>query len=150
MQPTGDDIVHVSSFHLPGSKSVQRGPPNFTGTVFLDSVFPKQTQPNFHMSTVTFTPGSRSVWHSHTEGQILVVTAGSGWVQADGKPPKRLRVGDVCFNPPNVRHWHGADDDTLMTHTTVSFGTTDWFEPVSEEDYGAKTKQVVTSDQVAS
>jgi quercetin dioxygenase-like cupin family protein len=28
---------------------------------------------------VTFEPGARTAWHTHSLGQTLIVTAGSGW-----------------------------------------------------------------------
>ena len=56
-------------------------------------------------------------------GQILVVTAGTGWVCTHGESPQPLTVGDVVWVPPGERHWHGAGPDTIMTHLATSLGT---------------------------
>ncbi len=36
--------------------------------------------------------GARTAWHSHPRGQILIVTAGTGRVQAWGGPAKRFEL----------------------------------------------------------
>ncbi|MFS2738141.1 4-carboxymuconolactone decarboxylase, partial [Parabacteroides merdae] len=41
---------------------------------------------NVPISNVTFEPGCRNNWHSHTGGQLLVATAGRGYYQEQGKP----------------------------------------------------------------
>ena len=51
--------------------------------------------------------GARTAWHTHPAGQTLIVTAGTGWVQAwNGE--QEIRPGDVVWTPPGVKHWHGA------------------------------------------
>lgn len=60
-------------------------------------------------ANVTFEAGCRNNWHVHHKGgQILLVTAGRGWYQAYGEPPRSLKPGDVVNIPPEVKHWHGA------------------------------------------
>ena len=39
---------------------------------------------NCPISNVTFEPGCRNNWHSHTGGQILVAVGGRGYYQAEG------------------------------------------------------------------
>ena len=85
---------------------------------------------------MTFTPGARTFWHHHERGQILVVTAGTGWVCTHGETPQPLTVGDVVWVPPDERHWHGAGPGSIMTHLAVSLGTTTWLDEVSEDEYG--------------
>lgn len=43
---------------------------------------------------------SRNNWHKHPGGQILLVTAGRGWYQEEGKPAQELHPGDVVENSP--------------------------------------------------
>ena len=57
---------------------------------------------------VTFSPGARTAWHTHPAGQTLIVTAGTGWVQAWNGTKQEIRPGDVVWTPPGVKHWHGA------------------------------------------
>lgn len=60
------------------------------------------------MSNVTFEPGCRNNWHSHTGGQILIAVGGVGYYQERGKASRRLLPGDVVEIAPNIEHWHGA------------------------------------------
>ncbi|HEY2205564.1 MAG TPA: cupin domain-containing protein [Pseudonocardia sp.] len=94
-----------------------------------------QTTDGNAISSVTFAPGARSYWHRHTGGQILVVTAGLGWICAEGSRPEVIRAGDVVWTPPGERHWHGGTADTIMTHLGISLGPTNWLDPVSDEEY---------------
>jgi quercetin dioxygenase-like cupin family protein len=108
----------------------------FTGTVWGDPVLPTTPEGNT-INSVTFTPGARTYWHHHSHGQILVVTAGRGWVCSQGSAPQVIRAGDVVWVPPGERHWHGGTADTIMTHLAVSLGPTDWLDEVSEDEYRA-------------
>ena len=97
------------------------------------------------IGNVTFEPGCRNNWHIHQAekggGQILLVTAGSGWYQEWGKPARELHPGDVVEIPANVKHWHGAAQDSWFAHLSIEVpgeGTKNqWLEPVSEEEYNA-------------
>ena len=50
---------------------------------------------NVPMSNVTFEPGCRNNWHSHTGGQLLIAVGGVGYYQERGKAARRLLPGDV-------------------------------------------------------
>ena len=50
---------------------------------------------NVPMSNVTFEPGCRNNWHSHTGGQLLIAVGGVGYYQERGKASRRLLPGDV-------------------------------------------------------
>jgi quercetin dioxygenase-like cupin family protein len=108
----------------------------FTGTVWGDPVLPTTPEGNT-INSVTFAPGARTYWHHHTGGQILVVTAGLGWVCPYGERPQPIRAGDVVWVPPGERHWHGGTAETVMTHLAVSIGKTVWLGEVSDEEYRA-------------
>ena len=54
---------------------------------------------NCPVSNVTFEPGCRNNWHSHSGGQLLIVTAGRGYYQAQGRPARELHPGDVVEIP---------------------------------------------------
>ena len=54
--------------------------------------------------SVTFEPGTCSVWHTHPLGQLLVVTAGCGLAQVEGNPVVKICPGDVVWIPPGVKH----------------------------------------------
>jgi quercetin dioxygenase-like cupin family protein len=85
------------------------------------------------ITTVFFTPGARTYWHSHERGQILQVLSGRGLVCTAGEEPRSIGAGDTVWVPPGERHWHGAAPDSCMSHTAISLGTTNWAEEVSDE-----------------
>jgi quercetin dioxygenase-like cupin family protein len=89
------------------------------------------------VGTVVFSPKGRTVWHQHEYGQLLQITAGSGFVCKEGEDPQRVRAGDTVWIAPNERHWHGATSSTLMSHTTTTLGSTEFHEAVAEAEYAA-------------
>ena len=109
---------------------------NFTGKVRVDPLFPADQHISASGAYVTFEPGARSAWHTHPAGQRLVVTQGIGLTQQEGQPVQTLRVGDVVWCPPGVKHWHGATADSAMKHLAVT-GIVDgkrvqWMEKVTD------------------
>jgi quercetin dioxygenase-like cupin family protein len=45
-----------------------------------------------------------------------------------------IQAGDTVWVPPGERHWHGAAQDSVMTHTAISLGETRWAEEVAGDD----------------
>ncbi|KGT92301.1 cupin [Erwinia typographi] len=113
-------------------RSEQRGD-TFTGEVWADPVMP--TTKGVTINNVFFTPGARTWWHTHEQGQILQVVAGQGWICVAGEPPQMIRSGDSVWIPANERHWHGATTESYLLHTAISLGKTNWQEEVSAQDY---------------
>jgi quercetin dioxygenase-like cupin family protein len=113
-----------------GAASDQRGA-TFTGVVHADPVLPSTD--GVTINNVFFTPGAHTYWHSHERGQILVVTAGAGWVCSRGSEPQSLKAGDVVWVPPGEQHWHGGRADSWLLHTAISLGVTNWLEEVPED-----------------
>lgn len=88
-----------------------------------------------------FEQGARTYWHSHPNGQLLLVQEGRALVQEQGKPVRELAPGESIFTGPNVPHWHGATPAGSMTHLNVGFsGATKWMDPVSDDQYAGKRK----------
>jgi quercetin dioxygenase-like cupin family protein len=104
-----------------------------SGLVDADSVFTTSA------GNVIFEAGARSNWHSHPAGQILLVTAGKGYHQIEGQDKEIIRKGDVVQCPPNVNHWHGANQDSSMTHIYIipntEKGIVNWGEPVTDDEF---------------
>lgn len=122
------------------SRAETKGSPaNFTGSVTIAPLFSATPYTRAAGASVTFDPGARSAWHSHPAGQTLIVTAGSGWIQEWGIPKRELKVGDVVWTPPGVKHWHGATADEAMTHIAVQENVdgkvVDWMDQVSDDEY---------------
>jgi hypothetical protein len=63
----------------------------FTGSVRIDPLFQAQDPSRTSGSSVTFEPGARSAWHTHPLGQTLIVTAGLGWVQQEGREKQEIK-----------------------------------------------------------
>ena len=126
--------------HPNGSQPSAVGPADyFTGTVRVDAPFKGTEEARVSGATVTFEPGARTAWHTHPLGQTLIVTAGSGLVQALGQPVRSIKPGDTVWIPPHVKHWHGATATTAMTHIAIAEvldgKVVDWMEQVSDEQY---------------
>ena len=120
--------------------SQQAGPGGKTGSQFTGEVFAYLTMASTDgvtINTVDFTPCARTYWHSHEDGQIRIVLAGRGLIQADSGPVRVIRAGDTVWAPPGERHWHGASPDSYVVHTAISLGATSWAEPVADDQYNA-------------
>ena len=116
----------------------------FTGTVRIDPLFPVPDPGRVAGASVTFEPGARTAWHTHPQGQTLIVTAGCGWVQREAGPVEVIRPGDVVWFSPGEKHWHGAAVTTAMTHIALqerlNGKVVDWMEKVTDEQYHAGSK----------
>jgi quercetin dioxygenase-like cupin family protein len=113
----------------------------FTGSVFIDAVAVPSEPSRLAASSVHFTPGARTAWHTHPDGQTIYVTEGIGRCQRDGGPIEVIRPGDRVFFEPGERHWHGAAPDRLMTHLAMQQvddqgSAVTWGEHVSDAEYG--------------
>lgn len=124
-----------------GSQATQTAPAEyFTGSVRIDYLFKAKAPSHMSGSSVTFEPGARSAWHTHPLGQVLIVTAGTGWIQSWGGPIQEMRRGDIVRIAPGVKHWHGASAKSPMTHTAfleeMDTKNVEWLEKVSDAQYG--------------
>lgn len=107
----------------------------FTGQSYLASLVADKDLP-VSVANVSFEPGCRNHWHAHVGGyQILLVTAGEGWYQEEGKPARRLQKGDVVVAHDGVKHWHGAAKSSWFSHIAITAGQAEWYEPVTDEEY---------------
>lgn len=116
---------------------------NFSGEAWVNSLATvNMNGANTSVSNVTFAPKSRTKWHRHPSGQILLVTDGIGYYQEKGQAIRLIRKGDVVNCPPNIAHWHGATPNSSMTHITIGFdsgkGRVEWLESVTDEEYVLK------------
>jgi quercetin dioxygenase-like cupin family protein len=123
-----------------GSQASAKGPADwFTGGVRIDPLFAVQAPSRAAGNTVTFEPGARTAWHTHPLGQVLIITAGKGWVQRDGSRKEEVHPGDVVRFEPGEKHWHGAAATTAMTHIAIQESVdgkaVEWLEHVSDAQY---------------
>ncbi|MGE3857607.1 MAG: cupin domain-containing protein [Dehalococcoidia bacterium] len=129
--------LQVSGIHDPKRIWVKRSG-TFTGDAWGE---PRITEAeNVGVNTVQFGPNSRTYWHSHEGGQILVVVAGRGIIGLRDGTVIEIQAGDVIHTAPGVDHYHGALSDSFLMHEAISIGETTWKEEVSDADYGNKKK----------
>ena len=114
----------------------------FTGTVFIDPVAVPEGAFRLSASSVHFTPGARTAWHTHPNGQTIYVTEGVGLAQRRGGPIEVIRPGDRVFFEPGEDHWHGAAPVRFMTHIAMlevdeKGNSATWGDHVTDAEYGA-------------
>ncbi len=129
-----------------GSRDVRPAPAeNFTGGVRVEALFEAVDPSHASGASVMFEPGARTAWHSHPRGQIFIVSAGTGRVQAWGGPIQEIRAGDVVRTAAGQKHCHGASPQASMTHIAITEhrdGTrVQWMEKVSDEQYNQPTAE---------
>ena len=91
----------------------------FAGEVIIEPLDNPPELSRVRVSSVTFQPGARTARYTRSLGEILVVTAGTGWTRCEGGERVGIRAGDVIWCPPD--HKHGS----LVT----------WIEQVTDEQY---------------
>jgi quercetin dioxygenase-like cupin family protein len=123
--------VRIVHGRAEGAASEQRAA-TVSGEAWFDPVLPGTDGTT--ITTVFFTPGARTYWHSHERGQILQVLSGRGLIGTAGGQPRSIGAGDTVWVPPGERHWHGAASDSFMSHTAISLGTTQWAEEVAADE----------------
>jgi quercetin dioxygenase-like cupin family protein len=114
----------------------------FTGDVYIDAVAAPEGGARVSASSVHFTPGARTHWHTHPNGQTIFVLEGVGLAQRQGGPVEVIRPGDRVFFEPGEVHWHGATANRFMLHLAIAEvddggNVASWGDPVSDDEYGA-------------
>jgi quercetin dioxygenase-like cupin family protein len=67
---------------------------------------------------VTFAPGARLNFHTHTAEQMLYVTEGKGIVATKEKEYV-VTPGAMIYIAPGEAHWHGATSDSSFSHIAI-------------------------------
>ena len=114
----------------------------FTGAVYLDAVATPSGDSRLSASNVHFTPGARTAWHTHPNGQTIYVLEGVGLAQRRGGPVEVIQPGDRVFFEPGEDHWHGATPTRFMTHLAMlavddEGNAATWGDHVTDEEYEA-------------
>ena len=114
----------------------------FTGSVLVDAVAAPTDGSPLSASSVHFSPGARTAWHTHPNGQTIFVTEGVGLAQRRGGPIEVIRPGDRVFFAPGEDHWHGAAPTRFMTHIAMLIVDAEgnsavWGPHVTNAEYGA-------------
>ncbi|MEJ8672712.1 cupin domain-containing protein [Streptomyces sp. MS1.AVA.1] len=127
-----EHITETPTLKAPGER--------FTGDVYLNMIEAPTEPARLSAALVRFTPGARTNWHSHANGQTLHITDGVGLVGTRDGNVVRVGAGQTVKCPAGEEHWHGATDTTLMAHIAMVVGDgngdgTTWLEPVTDEQY---------------
>ncbi len=114
----------------------------FTGSVYLDAVASPTDVSRLSATRVHFTPGARTAWHTHPNGQTIYVLEGVGLAQRRGGPVEVIRPGDRVFFEPGEEHWHGASATRFMAHLALVHVDDDghpatWLDHVTDDEYEA-------------
>jgi 4-carboxymuconolactone decarboxylase len=103
---------------------------NFTGTVTR-----LEDTSNGVIVTFRFEAGSRTKWHTHEIGQIILVDEGVALVQERGGPVIELRAGETNYGGAGVEHWHGASPTEAGVQFNVTRGAVTFGDEVSDADF---------------
>jgi 4-carboxymuconolactone decarboxylase len=100
------------------------GEPNPYGEFFEgQSYLAPVSKDQIPVFNVTFEPGCKNHWHIHHAksggGQMLICVGGRGFYQEEGKDAVEMTPGKVINIPANVKHWHGAADDSWFSHLAI-------------------------------
>ena len=102
---------------------------------------PSRVDTKMTVTELKFPKGSRSNWHSHATGQLLMVKEGRALTQERGGAVREVGAGQAWWTQPNIEHWHGAAQDVDLLQLTIYDGTVKWLEPVTDEQYKAAPKK---------
>ena len=133
MPETSDKDRYQNSIFFP------IGEPNPYGEFFEgQSYLAPVTTEQIPVFNVTFEPGCKNHGHIHHAskggGQMLICVGGRGYYQEWGREPVEMTPGTVINIPANVKHWHGAADDSWFSHLAIEIAgeetSTEWCEKV--------------------
>ena len=131
-------ILGGSASWLFGAQAPAATPPaTFDANNFVGTVTPHTTT-DIRTNRYTFSPGARTNWHSHGEGQVLFAEKGRMRTAEQGKPVQEFPQGTTLRIDKAIVHWHGAMPGEPLTQVSVSFGPTTWMAKVTDQEYGAK------------
>ena len=89
-----------------------------TGPVTRKALVDAEDTGGYGILLVTFGPGARLNFHTHTYEQILYVTEGKGIVATKDKE-YTITPGTIIYIAPGEVHWHGATTDSPLTHIAI-------------------------------
>jgi quercetin dioxygenase-like cupin family protein len=123
----------------------------FTGAVYIDPVAIPADGSRLNASSVHFTPGARTAWHTHPNGQTIYVTEGVGRAQRRSGAIEVIRPGDRVFFEPGEDHWHGAAPDRFMAHLSMvevddKGNSATWGAHVTDTEYSQAPKMDTLDD----
>lgn len=111
-------MAGIRRMRLDQAQSAPATDPIFVGSVSTQEVVNEALAELLRVTAVTFEMGAVNRPHRHTTDQVLIATSGTGFVATD-QERYPLEPGDIVFVPAGMRHWHGANLDTTLTHLSI-------------------------------
>ena len=102
---------------------------------FQGTVLPVKENSTGSFAHYKFEPGSRTQWHIHELGQVLLCEEGVCRHQLKGGPIIVFRAGETAFAPPGVAHWQGSTATQSGTQFNVQRGKITWLNDVTDAEY---------------
>ena len=90
----------------------------FVGKVSFKNVLDRKDSKSYWVFHASFSPGNRSVVHTHNTDQLLYFTEGKGLV-GTGTEEHEVESGTLVFIPAGQRHYHGATSATSCSHLAI-------------------------------
>ncbi|MFC1871038.1 cupin domain-containing protein [Chloroflexota bacterium] len=90
----------------------------FIGEVRRNQLIDEMQGQGLRMGLAKFSPGSRTVSHTHTSEQVLFVVEGKG-ILATETEENVVTPGTLIYIPPKESHWHGATKDSSFSHLSI-------------------------------
>jgi len=91
---------------------------------------------------IYFPPGTRTKWHSHEFGQVILCEEGTCLNALKGGPVIELHAGETSYAPPGVPHWQGAAPNAGGTQFNTHRGKITWMDAVTDEEYKTPTSHL--------
>lgn len=132
-------LLALFCFGANAQNKLQKAPAsNFTGNVWVTPLATDSVK-HWSVAEVTFEKSARSNWHHHPDKQVLIITAGTGYLKQKGKPVQVLNKGDVVTILPGTLHWHGATPENSFTQMVINpntlKGVVTWLQKVTDAEY---------------
>ncbi|WP_096022384.1 cupin domain-containing protein [Campylobacter lanienae] len=116
----------------------------FTGTTYLNTFDDAQGGRSANASLVTFEPCSRTHWHTHEKGQLLIILSGEGVVKIEGQKAIKATPGAIIKIDSDAKHFHAGGKITQMAHISIMGmpNKTTWLEKVSDEEFESALREL--------
>lgn len=126
--------------------SAMKNPDKFTGSVYFYHI-PEDMELNIPMFNVTFEPCSRSNWHRHSGGQILIATAGIGYYQLVSNLELQLvKINNsIDIINRNLVVTAGMDDKTVIVPDSTILERS---LPIEEEQWRQREAEANSSGKI--
>ena len=94
--------------------------PLFTGKIVRQSPVKDMKGSDLSVDYIHFAEGIHNKYHTHSNDQVLIVTAGRGIVATYEDGEKEIQEGDIVYAPAGEKHWHGAAPGFELTHISIT------------------------------